>query len=611
MGKRDFGFVEWLFTGFALICLFLAFCPYDAFKSAANHLAPDGNMERITPELIHVFHLCFAFLFVFSLGMVLWSVFYRNGRDLFFRSLISLPERCIHDIKPFFHDLSTACCVKKRETPILLLILIAGVVLRAIQLGSPLKYDEAYTITMWGRSDLFYAISDYHLPNNHVFHTILVNLIFHNIGKSVPLLRLPVFVSGCLMILAVWLLGRTFYNDQIALLSAGFTAFAPFLVSYSVNARGYEIQALFSVITVGLAVYCRRKNNIFSWFLLILFSGLNFYTLPTSLYPFGGLCVWLLLNVIFFQEQRQIWRGRMHLFKYLIFMGLSVSFFTFVLYLPIILRSGLKSLFGNGFIQPREIRIFWNTALPRVAENIRAFSGTWPKIVKWCIKLGIFLSIFLFKDNSREKISYGFAVSMWTTLLILVQRPELLPRFLMFLHPFLLLFAASGLFGLSRILRVQKVSGLIFTSLVLIMASSQFYQNRNSIGIVGNNERAVQKIMEREGANAENILFVTAPADDAPNWAYAEIYDLPDKIFDKRFPFNTVYVYVDPLDISDYGREPKSLAEMLSKYGPGNNFIKQKSAEILIEEPDCVLYRFEGRKNAIRKAYGKYPDICY
>ena len=315
MKKRNFGFVEWLFTGFALICLVLTLCPYDACKSVADYLAPDGNMERITPELFRVFRLCFAALTVFCLGMVLWSVFYRNGRDRFFRSLISLPKRCIHDIKPFFRDLNAACHVNKREALLLFLILIGGIILRAIRLGSPLEYDEAYTIVMWGRSDLFFAISDYHLPNKHVFHTILVNLIFHNIGKSVPLLRLPVFISGCLLIFAMWLLGKTFYNNLVALLSAGFTAFAPYLVYYSVNARGYEIQALFSVITVGLAVYCRRKNNIFSWFLLILFSGLNFYTLPTSLYPFGGLCVWLLLNVIFFQEQRPVWCSRLHLFK--------------------------------------------------------------------------------------------------------------------------------------------------------------------------------------------------------------------------------------------------------------------------------------------------------
>ena len=300
------GFIEWLSAGLALICLILTFLPYDICKTVGDHFSPDGNLERITPELVHILHLCFAILSVLFLGMVLWGVFGRKNRSRFFRSLISLPGRCIHDAKPFFADLSAAFHAKRIEALILLLIFIAGTGLRAMQLDIPLDYDEAYTTVMWGRSPLFYAVSNYHLPNNHVFHTILLNLIFHNIGKSVPLLRLPVFVSGSLLIIAVWLLGRTLYNDFAALLAAGFTAFAPYLVYYSVNARGYEIQVLFTVITVGLAVYSRRKNNIFSWFLLIFFSGLNFYTLPTSLYPFGGICVWLFLNVIFFQKDSPV-----------------------------------------------------------------------------------------------------------------------------------------------------------------------------------------------------------------------------------------------------------------------------------------------------------------
>ena len=609
MRKRRFGFAEWLFTGLALICLFLALYPYSAYKSVFDHFSPDGNMERITPELISVFRICLAVLFVFFLGMVLWSVFYWDNRNRFFRSLLSLPGRCIHDIKPFFCDLSAAFRMSRTEFLILLLIFIGGTALRAIQLRIPLRYDEAYTIVAWGRSDLLWAISDYHLPNNHVFHTILVNLIFHHLGKSVPLLRLPVFISGCLLIAAVWLLGRMLYNDFIALLSAGFTAFAPYLIYYSVNARGYELQVLFTVVTVGLAVYCRRKNNIFAWFLLILFSGLNFYTLPTSLYPFGGICIWLFLNVIFLQSDNRVWRGRMHLFKYLIFMGLSVSAFTFVLYLPIIHRSGLNSLVGNGFVQPREVSFFWRTAHSYLSDSIKAFSGTLPSIVLWCIVLGMFLSIFLFKINSKEKISYALAVALWMGPLVLIQRPEMLPRLFLFMHPFLLMYAASGLSGLRMIPYGRKVSGLILASLVLIMAVSQFYHAQNVTGKVGSNERAVQVIKDREGANIENTLFVTGPGDDAPNWAYAEIYDLPERIFDKRLAFNTVYVYVNPLDISDYGREPKTLEEMLAKYGPGDNFINWDSAEILMEEPDCILYRFEGRESTIRKAYGEYPAI--
>ena len=608
MKKRSFGIAEWLLAGLALICLILAFCPFDAYKTFGDRMSPDGNMERITPELILILRVCLTILFLFILGMVLWSVFYPENKKRFFRSLALLPRRCFQGIKPFFRDLSGSFRMSRMELIILLLIFLAGTVLRAMQLKVPLRYDESYTMVMWGRSDLFYAVSNYHLPNNHVFHTIWVNLIFHLIGKSPLLLRLPAFISGCLLIPSVWLLGKTFYNRLIGLLAAGFTAFAPYLVYYSVNARGYEIMVLFSVLAVGLAVYSKRKNNIFSWFLLILFSGLSFYTLPISLYPFGGICIWLLLNVIFFEED-SVWRSRWQLFKYLIFMGLSVSILTFVLYLPIFLCSGFKSFFGNGFVQAREFSEFWQTLASRMKDNVKAFSGSLPSIVLWCIGLGIILSVILFRYHSKEKVSYGLSVFLWLALLIPIQRPELMPRVLIFLHPFLLLFAASGLSGLHEIPHFEKVSGWLFAVLVLVMGVSQFNDAKNVVGVIGSNERAVQVIKEREGANVNNILLVTGPGDDAPNWAYAEIYDLPETIFDKRVAFNTVYVYVNPLDISDFGREPKTLDEMLAKYGPGDNFIIRKSAEIVMEEPDCILYRLDVRESAIRKAYGDYPEI--
>ncbi|MBQ6519787.1 MAG: hypothetical protein IJI14_13780, partial [Anaerolineaceae bacterium] len=146
MRKRRFGFAEWLFTGLALICLLLALCPFDAYKALGDRFASDGNLERITPELIRISRLFFAFLFVIFLGMVLWGVFSRDSRRRFFCSLVSLPGRCVQDVKPFFRDLFAVFHMKPAEAVLLFLIIVGGTVLRAIQLGIPLRYDEAYTI---------------------------------------------------------------------------------------------------------------------------------------------------------------------------------------------------------------------------------------------------------------------------------------------------------------------------------------------------------------------------------------------------------------------------------------------------------------------------------
>ena len=607
MNKKHLSFIDWIFAAAALVCLVPVFCPYSAIKSLGDRLASDGELESLTAQRVLVLRGVFAFFFLIFAGMVLWKLFAGESRRRFFQSLFRLPGRCIRDTKPFFKDLGAAFRPKKAEFWLLLLILAAGVTVRALQVRTPLMHDEAYSMAIWGRSDLLFAISDYHLPNNHVFHSVLVNLIYHHIGKSPALLRMPVFLSGSLLILAVWLLGKLFYNDFAALTAAGLTAFAPFLIFYSVNARGYEIQAFLSVLTVGLAVYGKRKQNIFSWFLLILFSGLNFFTLPIALYPFGGICVWLLLNVIFFAPENPVWRSRWQLMKYLIFMGLAVSALSMLLYVPLLRYSGWDSFFGNIYIGGTEASTFGETMISRLKDNVQAFTETLPVFVSAVIALGLVLSLILFRKTSREKISYGLSLLLWMALLIPFQKPNLWPRTLLFLHPFLLLFASSGLSGLCLVQRLKRFAALPAAVVILAAAVSQFLIARDVPGVVGPDEQAVRVIQEREGANAGNILFVTAAQDNAPIWIYADEYGFPPKIFDKRLPFNTVYAFVNPLNDSYLG--PQTLEDLLARFGPGESFIDFDSAEILMDDSAGILYRFNGRESAIRKAYGDFPEL--
>lgn len=600
--KNKLNKTDFVLIFFAALCIFLAIVPYSQYKSLADSLAADGNTERLTFQLVNIFKIVFIILSTIFIGLVLWHVFSENGRKRFFLSLAALPGRCIHDIRPFFRDLAFSLKPEGYRFWIFSAIFLSGIVIRFLRLNSPLMHDEAYSMAIWGRSDLFFAISDYHLPNNHVFHSVLVNLIYHLIGKTVPLLRLPVFISGCLLIPAVWLLGRLFYHEVTGLIAAGFTAFAPFLVFYSHNARGYEIQAFLTVLTVGLVVYAKRKRNLFSWVLLILFSALNFFTLPIALYPFGGICVWLFLNVIFYKKNN-IWRNRWQMLKYLVFMGISVSILSMLLYAPLLSVSGWDSFFGNIYIGGTEAATFGETMISRVKDNLQAFTESWPLFLNLFIGVGLILSFFSFRKNSKESLSFGLALFIWMGLLIPIQRPNLWPRTLLFLHPFLLLFASSGLSVLIKNKQMKYFAVCIYACLILTAGISQM----TVISETGPDERAVRMIVEREGNNASNIHFVTAAQDNAPIWIYADAYNLPRKIFDKRKSFNTIYALVNPLNDAYNG--PKTLDDLMDRFGPGKNFIDLNSSQILMDEPDAILYRFEGKENAIRKAYGDFPEI--
>ena len=86
---------------------------------------------------------------------------------------------------------------------------------------------------------------------------------------------------------------------------------------------------------------------------------------------------------------------------------------------------------------------------------------------------------------------------------------------------------------------------------------------------------------------------------------YADIYGLPERIFDKRKGFNTVYAFVNPENDADFA--PRDLDGLLAQFGPGNGFIDFDSENIVIDDPNGILYRFEVKKDKVREAYGDYP----
>ena len=59
---------------------------------------------------------------------------------------------------------------------IILLIIVAGVFARLLFLGYPMQYDESYTVVVFAQRPWRNLISDYSLPNNHIFYSILVKL---------------------------------------------------------------------------------------------------------------------------------------------------------------------------------------------------------------------------------------------------------------------------------------------------------------------------------------------------------------------------------------------------------------------------------------------------
>ncbi len=213
-----------------------------------------------------------------------------------------------------------------------------AVVYRLEYIYSPLHHDEAYTYVAFAHS-FFSAISDYHLPNNHVFHSLLVYFSTSIFGIAPWAVRLPAFMAGVLLIPAVFWLGKThLYDHWTALGAALLVAWLPVLIDYSTNARGYTLLALFTLLTFTLGDIVRKEKNIFAWLLIGLFSALGFFTLPVMLLPFGILFVWLFIsNQV---EGPAPYRSKMDFLMHWSATGFGAAILTLLLYTPILVYSG-------------------------------------------------------------------------------------------------------------------------------------------------------------------------------------------------------------------------------------------------------------------------------
>lgn len=170
---------------------------------------------------------------------------------------------------------------------------LVAVALRLPGLTAELNHDEAFTWLSFASQPYVQIISDYSLPNNHLFHTLLVRLSTQTFGQTEWAMRLPALLAGILAIPAIYLLGRAFSaNTATGLIAAWLLALAPIHISYSRMARGYSLLVLCTILSI-LALHQALKGPHRAWWSLFVPSAfLSTYTLPSGALHLAALGSW-------------------------------------------------------------------------------------------------------------------------------------------------------------------------------------------------------------------------------------------------------------------------------------------------------------------------------
>ncbi|MFP3938218.1 MAG: hypothetical protein ACLFVW_07735, partial [Phycisphaerae bacterium] len=232
----------------------------------------------------------------------------------------------------------------------IVLLTLAGALLRAQRLDHPMRYDESFTV-------LFYALRSgpsgwltYSTPNNHVLHTLLVRGAAGLGGISPPAVRMPAFLAAVALIPASgWAAQRLCGRFAASVAAAALVGGSSLLVEYAANARGYSLVCLLTVLLIPAAADAlRRPERYRPWIAMCVISALGALTIPIMAYPVGIVAVAVAAEAMLTHRRR---RGM--LLRSLGVTLAATAGLTAVLYMPVFAVSGVESVFANRFVTPQ------------------------------------------------------------------------------------------------------------------------------------------------------------------------------------------------------------------------------------------------------------------
>ena len=502
----------------AVLYSLVAAAPYSSQKNWVDSLASDGNFESFTGNIYNVIRIISLPLAILSIGVLIVILVFRT------RSMDRIGQ-LFSWLKGFFThrwqeigQIVRALVPSKQEIiplAVLLVIIIFGIFFRYAYLWRPMGHDETYTFMAFASRGLRVVITDYHLPNNHIFHTILVNLFSQMLGDSPAVIRLPAFIAGILIFPATYLIGKIFYDWKIGLVAASVIAALPVLVDYSTTARGYTIITLFALMIVAISAYVKDNQNLVAWFILIGFSGLGLYTNPTMIYPIGMAFTWLILSSMI----KDIIPGYgKRFYLYLLLLGVGIALFTGFLYLPIIYTSGLQSVVGNEVVEALNWSDFTQSLLPRIRNTWQEWNRSVHPIFSSIALVGLVASFFVPRLPRNRRVPLILAGFIWIAAALLVQRVAPWPRIWLFLLPFFIIWITAGIIGLINLLiaklpkselLIHLIWGILIVMLLLAGIVRTYPQYSEKIFSKGEVEQVADFLQDylQDG----DVVVVTSP----------------------------------------------------------------------------------------------------
>jgi uncharacterized membrane protein len=427
---------------------------YETWKIRADAFSTSGSADGFTTALFSQMLIKLKLIQYLCFGSAFTGILCHR---LFLSLIVALFNKSIKELMSFTEILWTATknVVAKNRLAIgiLFCIVIAGTISRVFFLFEPMRCDESYTFMHFAKRPLYLILSNYSLPNNHVLHSIAMHYSFYIFGNHLWALRLPALIAGLCLIPLTYLTAAKLYNTIAGIIAAILVASSAVLIDYSVDARGYTMVCMFTLLLILLAIFLQRSVNPFAWLSYSIIGALGLYTVPVMLYPIASVSAWLAL-LIYCENKQTIQKIR--LWANLLLSLTVLSACTLLLYSPIILTTGLQSIFGNRFVTPLPPNIF----LSELSNSFKLVWFSWNAdlafLASAMIGGGFLISLFLVFKSSKIKVPLLIGPLAVVPALLFLQKVAPGERTWLFL---LLIYLISSAGGLSVLLhRFTKIN---------------------------------------------------------------------------------------------------------------------------------------------------------
>jgi hypothetical protein len=370
-------------------------------------------------------------------------------------------------------------------------IVLIAVAIRVFHLGQPMRLDEARTFLDYVIRPLPDAISNYNIPNNHLFHTLLAWMSTRLFGDAEWAVRLPAFLAGVLSVGVTYAVARALADEGAALIASALAAVLPGLVLYATNARGYSMVTLAFVTLIVLANRIASEETAARWLAFGAVVVLGFATVPAMLYPAGAVSLWLFVE----RARRHGPSSALRFAPRLAGVLAGAVALAALAYLPAIERFGLEAITGNKFVTPYPWPLFVDS-LPRFAQRLRDTLGLGiPNLLLLMLAAGALLPLVIRSPGQGRLGTLAATTAVWCIVLLVMTRRAPPPRVWLFLAPLLCVYAGIGLATaaswLARRVRIGAPTAHAAVALTLAVgigastiARRTIFDNDESVGLV-------------------------------------------------------------------------------------------------------------------------------